>query len=155
MFTISLIEPQIPPNTGNIARLCGATNTRLEIVGNIGFELTNKQLKGAGLDYWKHVNWEYFKDTETYLKTLDPQKVHLLTTKSQTPYTEHQFKQDDILMFGSETKGIDPVYMDIFSNCWCTIPMENPGVRSLNLSSSVAIVLYEAIRQTNNNKQQS
>ncbi|MCP4294379.1 MAG: tRNA (cytidine(34)-2'-O)-methyltransferase [Proteobacteria bacterium] len=147
MFKIALIEPQIPPNTGNIARLCGATNTRLEIVGNIGFELSDKQLRRAGLDYWKHVNWGYYDDTRSYLENLDPQKVHLLTTKSQKAYTECQFEQNDILMFGSETKGIDPVFMNFFPESWCTIPMENPEIRSLNLSSSVAIVLYEAIRQ--------
>jgi len=147
MFNISLIEPQIPPNTGNIARLCGATNTRLEIVGKIGFELTDKYLKRAGLDYWEYLNWEYFKNTEEYIDSLPPQKVHLLTTKSDVPYTEHRFQPGDYLMFGSETTGIDPKYMERFPDRWCTIPMANPGIRSLNLSSSAAIVLYEAIRQ--------
>lgn len=147
MFTVSLVEPQIPPNTGNIARLCGATNTRLEIVGNIGFELTDKQLRRAGLDYWKHVNWEYFENLQNYMASLDPKRVHLLTTKSDVPYTEHQFKPGDILMFGSETSGVPDVYMEQFADQCCTIPMPNPGIRSLNLSSSAAIVLYEAIRQ--------
>ena len=120
----------------------------MEIVGKIGFELTDKYLRRAGLDYWKHVKWEYFKNTEDYLHSIDPKRVHLLTTKSDVPYTEHQFQQGDYLMFGSETKGIDPKYMDLFPDRWCTIPMANPGIRSLNLSSSAAIVLYEAIRQS-------
>jgi tRNA (cytidine/uridine-2'-O-)-methyltransferase len=149
MFKIALIEPQIPPNTGNIARLCAATNTRLEIVGKIGYELTDKYLKRAGLDYWEYVNWGYYQETESYLQSINPARVHLLTTKSTKSYTEHTYKKDDILMFGSETKGIEQRFMDIFPECWCTIPMFNSGVRSLNLSSSVAIVLYEALRQNN------
>lgn len=148
MFTISLIEPQIPPNTGNIARLCAATNCKLDIVGKIGFELTDRYLKRAGLDYWEHVNWEYFEDTAGYFSKLDQTKSHLLTTKVTTSYTTRQFKEGDFLVFGSETKGIDEHYLRQFSERCCTIPMQKNKVRSLNLSSSVAIVLFEGLRQT-------
>ncbi len=149
MFTVSLFEPQIPPNTGNIARLCAATGSRLEIVGNIGFKLTDKYLKRAGLDYWKYVNWEYYPDIEDYVSKLEETKIHLLTTKTEVSYTKRRFSAGDHLIFGSETKGIAEDYRNRFSDRCCTIPMKNPGIRSLNLSSSVAVVLYEALRQSN------
>ena len=148
MFTIGLIEPQIPPNTGNIARLCAATNTKLEIVGNIGFELTDKYLKRAGLDYWKYVNWEYFPSVEDYISKICTEKLHLLTTKVDTSYTSVEFNDGDYLLFGSETSGIDEQYLRRYQDRCRTIPTSKEGVRSLNLSSSAAIVLYEALRQT-------
>lgn len=148
MFTITLLEPQIPPNTGNIARLCAATHTKLEIVGKIGFELTDRYLKRAGLDYWQYVNWEYFNDTASYMEKMETTKIHLLTTKVNSLYTDRTFKDGDFIIFGSETRGIDEKYLRKYSGRCCTIPMTRDGVRSLNLSSSVAIVLYEALRQT-------
>jgi tRNA (cytidine/uridine-2'-O-)-methyltransferase len=147
MFTVSLLEPQIPQNTGNIGRLCAATNTPLDIVGNIGFKLSDRYLKRAGLDYWEFLNWQYYEDQQTYMAELDPKKIHLFSARSETSYTEKQFKPGDTLIFGSETRGISRRYLDQYPERCCTIPMSNPGVRSLNLSSSVAIVLYEAIRQ--------
>ncbi|MCP4756501.1 MAG: tRNA (cytidine(34)-2'-O)-methyltransferase [Proteobacteria bacterium] len=147
MFTVALLEPQIPPNTGNIARLCAAVDVRLEIVGEIGFELTDRYLKRAGLDYWEFVNWEYFENTEDYISKLDSDRIHLLTTKSDSSYAEQTFNSGDFLIFGSETKGISDVYLNRFAARCCTVPMKNPGIRSLNLSNTVAIVLYEAIRQ--------
>ncbi len=149
MFTITLIEPQIPPNTGNIGRLCGATNCKLEIVGKIGFKINDRSLKRAGLDYWKHINWNYFEDLDAYMKLLDPEKIHLLTTKSNLPYTTRSFQKGDYLLFGSETKGIDSHYLKQYQDQCCTIPMANKNIRSLNLSNSVSIVLYEALRQIN------
>jgi tRNA (cytidine/uridine-2'-O-)-methyltransferase len=148
MFTITLLEPQIPPNTGNIARLCAATNTKLDIVGKIGFELTDRYLKRAGLDYWKYVNWEYFPSTKDYMATMTANQIHLLTTKVDTNYTESNFKDGDFIIFGSETRGIDESYLNQYHTRCFTIPMAGNGVRSLNLSSSVAVVLYEALRQT-------
>ena len=146
---VTLIEPQIPPNTGNIARLCAATNTRLEIVGNIGFDLTEKAVRRAGLDYWQYLNWEYFEDLDAYIETLNPQEIHLLSKKVPLPYSKRIFKPQDRLIFGSEITGISETYLDRFLEQTCTIPMQNQNVRSLNLSNSVAIVLYEAQRQQN------
>jgi len=149
MFTIVLLEPQIPPNTGSTGRLCGATNTRLHIVGNLGFKLSDKTLKRAGLDYWDHIDWNYFPDLEKYCKNLvKNERFHLLTTKSSEPYTSRRFMDEDHLVFGSETSGINEIFLKENWNNTCTIPMDNSNIRSLNLATSVGIVLYEAIRQT-------
>ena len=145
---VTLLEPQIPPNTGTIGRLCAASNTRLEIVGKLGFELSDKTLKRAGLDYWEFLDWEYYPDMDDYMKKIDPSRIHLLSKKVSTPYTEHTFKKDDYLLFGSEITGIPEHYLEEFANQSCTIPMPNPNIRSLNLSISVGIVLYESLRQT-------
>ena len=151
MFTIVLIEPQIPPNTGSTGRLCGATNTRLHVVGKLGFELSDRTLKRAGLDYWEHIDWEYFPNKEQYLESLtNDNSFHLLTTKAKTPYTQRKFKKNDYLVFGSETQGIDDNFLRSNWDNTCTIPMENPNIRSLNLATSVGIVVYEALRQVDN-----
>lgn len=148
MFTIVLLEPQIPPNTGSTGRLCGATNTRLHVVGKLGFELSDKTLKRAGLDYWDHIDWEYFPDSKKYLdQMVKNESFHLLTTKSSQLYTSRQFLDGDHLVFGSETAGINEVFLKKHWENTCTIPMENPNIRSLNLATSVGVVLYEAIRQ--------
>ena len=150
MITVVLLEPQIPPNTGSTGRLCGATNTRLHIVGKLGFELSDKTLKRAGLDYWDHINWKYFPNTEKYLGTMiREENFHLLTTKSSVPYTDKKFSDGDYLVFGSETTGISDPFLRKHWDNTCTIPMKNPNIRSLNLATSVGIVLYEAIRQIN------
>ena len=150
MFTIVLLEPQIPPNTGSTGRLCGATDTRLHIVGNLGFELSDKTLKRAGLDYWNHIDWKYFPDLDNYLETMvREENFHLLTTKSSTPYTKKSFSKNDFIVFGSETSGINESFLKKHWNKTCTIPMKNRNIRSLNLATSVGIVLYEAIRQVN------
>lgn len=149
VLTVALIDPQIPPNTGNIARLCGATNTHLDIVGSIGFSLDDKHLKRAGLDYWEHVAWTYHADKWGYLSELDQDRSHFFSSKGPTVYTDRRYQSDDVLVFGSETTGIGLDYLQtVWSNC-CTIPMSNPYIRSLNLATSVGIGLYEAIRQIN------
>ena len=148
MFTIVLLEPQIPPNTGSTGRLCGATNTNLHVVGNLGFELSDKTLKRAGLDYWKEINWKYFPDINAYLSEMvKKDSFHLLTTKSSIPYTAKKFKKHDFIVFGSETTGIKESFLKKYWEKTCTIPMVNQNIRSLNLATSVGIVLYEAIRQ--------
>lgn len=149
MITIVLFEPQIPPNTGSTGRLCGATNTRLHVVGKLGFELSDKTLKRAGLDYWDHIDWEYFPDVNSYLENLIKEKkiFHLLTTKSNKNYTSVEFNGNDYIIFGSETSGIDEKILRAYWERTCTIPMENQNIRSLNLATSVGIVLYEALRQ--------
>ena len=150
MFTIVLLEPQIPPNTGSTGRLCGATNTRLHIVGKLGFELSDRTLKRAGLDYWEHIDWEYFSDLDDYCsRMIKNESFHLLTTKSSLSYTSRQFKEGDHLVFGSETAGINEEFLKKHWSNTCTIPMENQNIRIQNLATSVGIVLYEAIRQIN------
>ena len=150
MLTVVLLEPQIPPNTGSTGRLCGATNTRLHIVGELGFELSDKTLKRAGLDYWDFIDWKYFPNLDNYMKSItEKESFHLLTTKSPTPYTQKRFYKDDYIIFGSETSGINETILKSNWKDTCTIPMENNNIRSLNLATSVGIVLYEAIRQIN------
>ena len=149
MLTISLFEPQIPPNTGNIARLCGANNVKLDLVGKLGFEMSDKYLKRAGLDYWNYINWECYPDLNQYCEYSFKKKFHLLTTKSKNIYTERKYMSDDIIIFGSETAGISEKILNKYPANACTIPMKNKNIRSLNLATSVGIVLYEALRQIN------
>ena len=149
MLTITLFDPQIPPNTGNIARLCGANNIKLDLVGDLGFDINDRYLKRAGLDYWEFINFEIFPDINDYILKKFHNNFHLLTTKSDVSYTKREFKSDDYLVFGSETTGISEDILEQYSNQSCTIPMVNKNIRSLNLATSVGIVLYEALRQIN------
>ena len=149
MLTVTLFEPKIPPNTGNIARLCGANNVKLDLVGNLGFDMEDKYLKRAGLDYWDHIKWEYFPSVDEYCLNAFQNKFHLLTTKSKNVYTDRVFTKNDIIIFGSETAGISENILNEYPENACTIPMLNKNIRSLNLATSVGIVLYEAIRQIN------
>ena len=149
MVTVTLFEPKIPPNTGNIARLCGANNVKLDLVGNLGFDMEDKYLKRAGLDYWAHIKWEYFPSIDEYCLNAFQNKFHLLTTKSKNVYTDRVFTKNDIIIFGSETAGISENILNEYPENACTIPMINKNIRSLNLATSVGIVLYEAIRQIN------
>ena len=150
MITVVLYEPQIPPNTGNIGRLCAATKVRLHIVGKIGFDFEDKKLKRAGLDYWPFLNYKYFENLKEYHRSLvKSHKFHLLTTKSPHVYTKRKFTDEDFLVFGSETKGIDESILKDHWDQTCTIPIENEKIRSFNLANSVSIVLFEALRQIN------
>ena len=147
MFHIALVEPEIPPNTGNIARLCAATFTDLHIVGVAGFRLDEKAVRRAGLDYWDEVNIHRHIDLEGLYKTLPASRFIYFTTKSEKIYTNWQFQPNDCLIFGRETRGLPE---DLLHANWercLTIPMANKNVRSLNLATSVGIVLYEALRQ--------
>ncbi len=148
MLTVSLINPQIPPNTGNIARLCAGSNIRLHLVGRLGFDLTDKHLKRAGLDYWPLVDYSYFEDSTTYLKNLKEKNYYLLTTKSKKPHTKIKFQKDDFLIFGSEITGLGDTILKSHKDRCYTIPIFNKKLRSYNLSSAVAIVAFEALRQT-------
>ncbi len=145
-FNIVLFEPEIPQNTGNIARLCACTGSRLFLVGKLGFSLADKYLKRAGLDYWNSV--EIFKyESLDILKSEYPGSVfYYLTTKSKNVYTDRTFKEGDFFVFGPETRGIPESILNANKDYSITIPMCE-GQRSLNLSNSAAIVLYEAIRQ--------
>ena len=148
MFNVVLLEPEIPPNTGNIARLCAATGTRLHLIEPLGFSLDEKQLKRAGMDYWEQVDWKTWPDWKTFAAQQNTQRFFLLSTKSKVSYTSAKFQDGDFLVFGRETKGLPESLLASHPEKCLTIPMLNPAARSLNLSTSAAIVLYEALRQT-------
>lgn len=144
---IALVEPEIPPNTGNIARLCAATFTPLHIVGVTGFRMDDRAVKRAGLDYWDNVDLHRHIDIERLYESLPGSRFLYFTTKSERPYTDWEYSDTDCLVFGRETRGLPE---DLLKANWdrcLTIPMPNPEVRSLNLANSVGIVLYEALRQ--------
>lgn len=148
MLHVALVEPEIPPNTGNIARLCAATFTALHIVGATGFRMDDRTLKRAGLDYWDHVDLHRHIDLERLYESLPDSRFIYLTTKSQRPYTDWEFRDDDCIVFGRETRGLPEELLAANAERCLTIPMPNENVRSLNLATSVGIVLYEALRQT-------
>ena len=148
MFHVALYEPEIPPNTGNIARLCAATITDLHIVGVTGFRMDDRTLKRSGLDYWDEVRLHRHIDLDQLKTSLPDSRFLYLTTKTDRPYYDCKFADGDCLVFGPETRGLpESLLRDNPEDCF-TIPMPNKNVRSLNLANSVGIVLYEAIRQT-------
>ena len=146
MFNIVLVEPEIPPNTGNIGRLCLATRSTLHLVKPLGFSLEDRQLRRAGLDYWSEVPLELW-DSFGSLQRRQPARTRyfFLTTKSQHPYYKVKFRRNDFLVFGRETKGLPHKLLAANTDSCITIPMH--GTRSLNLATAVAIVLFEAVRQ--------
>ena len=144
---IVLVEPEIPPNTGSIARLCGATDCVLDLVHPLGFKIDDKHLKRAGLDYWPQVHINHWPSLDAYLAQQDEKTLHFLTTKTTRCYTEASFKPGDALIFGRETKGLPEDILRLYSDRCLTIPMSNPHIRSLNLAMAAGIVLYEALRQ--------
>ena len=148
MIRVALVEPEIPQNTGNIARLCAATRTPLHIVGVAGFRLDDKAVRRAGLDYWDEVELSRHVDLTALTEVLTHSRLIYFTTKADRSYLEWEFDKDDCLVFGRETRGLP---LDLLRANWnhcLKIPILNPKVRSLNLANSVAIVLYEALRQT-------
>lgn len=150
-MNVVLIEPEIPPNTGNVARLCAATQTTLHLVGPLGFRLDDKSLKRAGMDYWEQVTWKYWESLEQLQAAARqeprPPSFYYVTTKSKRPYTQPRYQPADYLVFGRETAGLPKALLDANPDTTITIPMFNPQARSLNLATAVAIVLYEAVRQ--------
>jgi len=147
MPQIVLVHPQIPPNTGNIARTCAATGTELHLVGPLGFEITDRYLKRAGLDYWPYVKLQYHESVEAF-KSLHQQRGGRqlgFSVRGNLNYSIFEYQPTDWLLFGSETMGLPP---NVLSDCHETlyIPMKEPKVRSLNLSVSVAVSLFEARR---------
>ena len=148
MISLALVEPEIPPNTGNIARLCAATNTPLHIVGVTGFRMDDRALKRAGLDYWPEVKLTRHTDLDALHAALPEARFVYLTTKADRIYTDWAFHQDDCLVFGRETRGLPEVLLRAnWQNC-LRIPILNPNIRSLNLATAAGIVLFEALRQT-------
>lgn len=148
MPQLVLVNPQIPPNTGNIARTCAATRTDLHLVGPLGFEITDRYLKRAGLDYWPYVSLKIHPSIDTFIEFHRQQAGRCVgfSVRGKCSHFQFQFQADDWLLFGSETEGLPA---EILAYCAETvyIPMSEPGVRSLNLSVSAAIGLFEARRQ--------
>jgi len=149
MFNVVLIEPEIPPNTGNIGRLCLATRSKLHLVRPLGFDIDDRQLQRAGLDYWKEVDvqlWGSFVELRS-VQDADA-RFFFLTTKTTRAYYAESFTPGDFLVFGRETKGLPEPLLAANTERLLTIPME--GTRSLNLATAVAVVLFEAVRQNAN-----
>ena len=143
-LNIVLYEPEIPQNTGNIARLCACTGASLYLVGKLGFSLSSKYTKRAGLDYWDSVDLHKVNSMEELFNEFPNGNFYYLTTKTKKKYTDIEFKEGDFIVFGPETRGLPEEYAK--KDTALTIPMKE-GQRSLNLSNSVAIVAYEIIRQ--------
>ena len=147
MLHVALYEPEIPPNTGNIARLCAATYTPLHVVGVTGFRMDDRAVKRAGLDYWDDVDLHRHGSLTELYDALPASRFLYFTTKSDVPYTSWEFRAGDCLVFGPETRGLPTDTLNANADRSLTIPMPNTNIRSLNLASSVGIVLYEALRQ--------
>jgi tRNA (cytidine/uridine-2'-O-)-methyltransferase len=148
MISVALVEPEIPPNTGNIARLCAATNTPLHIVGVTGFRMDDRALRRAGLDYWPEVNLTRHRNLDGLYESLPGARFVYLTTKADRIYTDWSFQPDDCLVFGRETRGLPEELLRANWENTLRIPMLNPNIRSLNLATAAGIVLFEALRQT-------
>ncbi|NBJ91222.1 tRNA (cytidine(34)-2'-O)-methyltransferase [Parablautia muri] len=145
---IILHQPEIPANTGNIGRTCAATETSLHLIEPLGFRLNEKEIKRAGMDYWEHLNVTRYMNFDEFKSVHPNAKIWMATTKAKHVYTEVSYGPDDFIMFGKESAGIpEEILVDYEETC-IRIPML-PEIRSLNLSNSVAIVLYEALRQQN------
>ncbi len=145
---IVLVEPEIPPNTGNVARLCAATKTTLHLIEPFGFKLDDSQLKRAGMDYWQQVEWHRWPNWQKFSEQL-PKNVRLWFVEQGGGklYSEVNFSPDDYLVFGRETAGLPKGLLEQNRSGWLRIPMFNSNARSLNLSNCVALVLFEALRQ--------
>jgi tRNA (cytidine/uridine-2'-O-)-methyltransferase len=144
---IVLVSPEIPPNTGNIARLCAATGTRLHLVEPLGFKITDAQLRRAGLDYWDAVEVRIHASWQAYVDAIKPARLFFYSTGSARRYDQAEYRPGDTLVFGCETRGLPDELLAAHADSVLGIPIRTQHVRSLNLSSAVAIVVYEALRQ--------
>ncbi len=147
-MNIVLLEPEMPANTGNIGRTCVATGTKLHLIEPLGFRLDEKEIRRAGLDYWQHLDLTVYENYEDFLNRNPGAKIYMATTKAQKSYTHVEFEPDCFLMFGKESAGIPEELLLANKENTIRIPMVGE-IRSLNLGNSVAIVLYEALRQNN------
>lgn len=145
---IVFVEPEIPPNTGTTARLCAATDTSFHLVGPLGFSLDDRYLKRAGLDYWPHVDVHYYPHWEDFLARRPSGRLLAFSAKATRSYTQVCYTPNDLLVFGSETRGLPEYIRAALADSLYTIPMQGTHVRSLNLANAAAIVLYEALRQS-------
>jgi tRNA (cytidine/uridine-2'-O-)-methyltransferase len=146
MFNVVFYNPQIPNNTGAIGRVCVNTNTRLHLIKPLGFDIDEKAVRRAGLDYWEKLDLTVWEDWESFAEANKDGNFYFGTTKKETPYFDASFKENDFLIFGSETQGLPEDLLDANESSCITIPMAKEG-RSLNLSIAASIVLYEAIKQ--------
>jgi tRNA (cytidine/uridine-2'-O-)-methyltransferase len=145
---IVLVEPEIPPNAGNVARLCAATQTTLHLIEPFGFTLDDAQLKRAGMDYWRHVRWHRWENWPAFAQGLpSPARLWFIESNGPRRYSQAAFAADDYLVFGRETAGLPRKLLEENRDRWLRIPMFNPDARSLNLSNCAALVLFEALRQ--------
>ncbi|MBM2804634.1 MAG: putative tRNA (cytidine/uridine-2'-O-)-methyltransferase [Deltaproteobacteria bacterium] len=144
---VVLLEPEIPPNTGSVARLCAATLTPLHLIEPLGFKIDDKHLKRAGLDYWQFVDLQVHKSWNDFLRTAKPARLLYFTKKVERSYTTARYDDQDYLVFGPETRGLPAEMLAANAERLFRIPMMGSGVRSLNLSNAVSIVLYEGLRQ--------
>ncbi|MGI6721719.1 MAG: tRNA (uridine(34)/cytosine(34)/5-carboxymethylaminomethyluridine(34)-2'-O)-methyltransferase TrmL [Anaerovoracaceae bacterium] len=143
-----LVEPEIPPNTGNIARSCAATNSVLHLVKPLGFSIDDKSLRRAGLDYWPYVRLEVHESLETFMEQYAGRNMYLATTKGKRAYSDVAYRDEDMILFGRETRGLPRDFIAAHEDRTIRIPMsENTRARSLNLANSVNIILFEALRQ--------
>jgi len=145
-FNIVLVEPEIPQNTGNIARTCASTGTKLHIVKPMGFEIDDRKLKRAGLDYWHLLGVQYYENLEEFLRIHGEKRLFLASTKAPRRHSDVSYRDGDFLVFGKETAGLPQEILDANEETAIRIPMR-PAIRSLNLANSVAIILFEALRQ--------
>lgn len=147
-LNIVFVEPEIPPNTGNIARTCAATDTNLHLVRPLGFSIEDKQVKRAGLDYWPYVNLEVHDSLDDFMAKYGERRLWLATTKGGRLYADAKFQDGDFILFGKETKGLPRDFIEKHKERAIRIPMsENTRTRSFNLSNSANIILFEALRQ--------
>ncbi len=145
---IVLVEPEIHYNTGNIARTCAITGSVLHLVKPLGFEVTDRHLKRAGLDYWPYVSIEYHDSFDQFLEEYAGRRMHLATTKGPRLYTEAEYRDEDMILFGKESAGLPRPFIEARKDMALRIPMsEDTRARSLNLSNSVAVIVFEALRQ--------
>lgn len=146
-LNIVLVEPEIPPNTGSVARLCGATNSMLHLVHPLGFSTDDKHLIRAGLDYWQYVKIRHWASLDEFLRAQQELQLFFFTTKVERTYTSARYTPGCYLIFGKETKGLPEDILNLYHDRCYTLPMQNPNIRSLNLAMTAGIVLYEALRQ--------
>lgn len=147
-FHIVFVEPEIPGNTGNIARTCAATNTRLHLVKPLGFNIDDKSVKRAGLDYWEYVDLEVHESIDDFMQKYKDKRKFFISTKGISLYTDVKYEDEDMFLFGRETRGLDKALLEANREMTVRIPMsENTRLRSLNLSNCGNIILFEALRQ--------
>ncbi len=149
-LNVALVEPEIPPNTGTIARLCAATGSRLHLIGQLGFQLTDGHLRRAGLDYWDSVDLSRHTTFGDFQTAMPDKRCFYFSTRATVPYTAVSYRPGDVLIFGSESRGLSGEILEGREAQTLGIPMQVDHVRSLNLATAVAIVLYEALRNINN-----